>query len=275
MITKVILVEVMFALVYVVADILPQLTDSLGNKFCEIRDYIRLWAYTIAAFCSYFALWLRTYAVFYRKEVVKQFVKKWVRFVHILSLVLLVIYFISLLLIFWPFFIHIAADCSCRILDNSKSYLAMIMFLWIYNIAAVLLLQALFLFSFIYPLYLHKKKMHQRGFDEIKSTIPIMKRATIVAVVLIASDLLVVGFAVVFQTPNVRFQHFSASINLLVNAISTNMCFANWRERLFPYTLKCKSKELQNLDTHAVKQNSDNSENQNNVQSTHTSITMH
>jgi len=108
--------------------------------------------------------------------------------------------------------------------------------------------------------------MHQRGFDEINSTFPIMKRATMACAILIASDLLLVGVALISQTPNSRVQYTAGSINLLINAIATSMCFANWRERLFPYTLKCNSKTFQNL--FAKNKKIDNSANQHNSQST-------
>jgi len=234
LITKVILVEVFSSLIYVIADIIPQLTDSLGIKFCDVLQYIRLLFYVVPALCSYLALWLRTCALFYRKMVLKQFIKKWVRYVHVMCLIWLIIVYVTFLIIHWPSSNHVMANCSCKIVKTFKSNRMSVV--TVFYIFAVLSLHLSFLFSFVYPLYLHKTKMHGMGIDAMCSIIPVMKRAAIVGVVLIVSDLLLVGIAIVFQTPNLRVKHTAVSINLLISAIATVMCFANWKERIFPFT---------------------------------------
>jgi len=234
-ITKVILVEVVFALVYVICDILPQLDNSLGSQNCSIYNYVMLWSYATALFCSYFALWLRTYAAFYRNKLVKQFLKKWVSYVNSLALLLLIVVVISILVLEWTPPLFVLTDCSCIKLDASDDTSAFTLFRSIYYVVCVLSLQGTFLFSFIFPLYTYRRNMHFRGFVDVKSIMPVVNRAAVVGVTLIVSDLLLVGIVAIFQTPNERFNHTVTGLNLLINAVATVVSFTNWRETLFPY----------------------------------------
>jgi len=258
MITKVIWIEALAALVHVLCDVIPQLTDPMGLRFCRNITYTKVCSYVVTMFCSYFALWLRTYAVFYRKKIVKQFLSAFVRFIHVLSLVLLVILQSSILVIeSWQIkvsfllignlanpSVYYADDCSCVRIelfdDNSIFNIAR----WAYYFVTTFALELSFLFSFIYPLYLHRKKMHHRGFENVKSIMPAMKRAAIVGIILIVSDLLLVAIVTILQIPNLRVDHIATSINLLINVIATIMSFANWREKLFPYNIDdCRSRK--------------------------------
>ena len=233
MISTVISVGIFCSLVFVLNAMV--LVKFLKFPNCERFYYILVCLYNTAVFCFYFILWLRTDAVFYRQKMIKQLLKKWIRFIHILCLVLLVVVLISILILERKPPQFYSADCKCLKIEISEQNFAMNIVTWAYYMTCVLALQFSFLFSFAYPLYLHKKYMHQRGFEDVNSIMPVMKRAAIVGIVLIVSDLILLGFVTVAQTSNLHVYHTVISINLLVNTIATIMSFANWKGMLIPF----------------------------------------
>ena len=123
MITRVILVGVFCSLTYVFNAM--GLIKFLKFSNCKMFHYIFVCLYNTAVFCSYFTLWLRTDAVFYRQKMIKQLLKKWIHFIHILALVLLVVVLISILILERKPPQFDSADCNCLKIEISEQNSAM------------------------------------------------------------------------------------------------------------------------------------------------------
>ena len=191
---------------------------------------MKIVVFGLSAICVYGALWFRIYTVFYKEAKTKKNTSKLLKYINFSAmplLFLLVIANLVSLLITPP---YISVGCGCTQLQSEEENL----FNWALVAGCSVLLQLILLFSFSYPLYLHRKKMLSRGFDH-KSVIPIVKRAAIVAAICILTDLLSFLFATLYHGPTLHLHHTVYGCDLLVNLAGTIFVFADWREKLFPF----------------------------------------
>jgi len=238
MITGVSLVQVFFALAGVAIEV-PQLYSTKTTN-CTAYYYITLFGNGAVFFCSYFILWFRSFKLFYHNKKLKLITKTWVRYVHFSALPLLIMVTTSLAVLQWTPPVYIAENCICPIFYSSKSdatFFARLVFT--YYIISIFFFNIVFLFSFVYPLCLHKRAMSRGGINQDNCIMAIMKRAAIVGVSLVFSDLAIFGIVVfVAIPPGSRGYPILLSFNSLIKVLAIIMSFSDWREKLFPFKLK-------------------------------------
>ena len=225
-----------FAFLFVTMEI-PLLVPP-NDLFCKIYNQIKTFYYGGAGFCAYFALWYRIDSVFYRNSIVRQSISKPLQVLNytaITFIVLMVGINLSIFL-FDPANLILSVPCACQAVSSNKNNFIK----WILLAASAIASQFILLFTFIYPLYLHRKKMLNRQTDQ-RSIIPVIKRASVVAGVCIVSDLLSFVYSVFSGAKTLYIHHVVYSCNLIVNLTGVVFTFANWREKLLP----CKKSNIQ------------------------------
>jgi len=169
----------------------------------------------------------------------KQITKKWVRYVHFSTLPLLILVTVSIIVIQWSPPVYIADNCACPTNNGFQNISVFINFAVAYYVTATLIFHVVFVFSFVYPLYLHKKSMPPGGLNQDNYIMPIMNRAAVVGGVLVLLELVIgiVFFTVILPSSSRGF-HILASSDLLIKVFAMIMSFSDWQEKLFPYKLK-------------------------------------
>jgi len=213
------------------------LVVSPKSSFCNNYYYINVLSFGFAVFCIYFALWYRVFVVFYRNKFMRQSIEKYLQYINTSAMPLLCAMVISNIAVFLSSPGYVSAGCGCKAIVSVDGNPLNLTIRWVILITCTLVFQIVLLFSFIHPLNLHRKKMLQSG-KEYKATIPLVKRAAIVGVICIMSDLINFGFAVFFRSSTVYIYDIVVRCNILVNLVGTIVAFADWREKLFPFNKK-------------------------------------
>ena len=200
------------------------------RHYCQVYHRIKIVAFAFGLAFSYFALWYRVYTLFYRNTAMRKTISKFVQILTFLPFILLILMVICNLIVFLSASAYQNTNCGCMAVQEKEKNFNK----WILLVLSAVAFQATLLFSFIYPLYLHRKKMLSRGIDHT-SIIPIVKRAAVIAAICITSDLITSGFGIVYNGDAVYLNHVVISLNLLVNLMGVIMSFATWRRKLFPW----------------------------------------
>ena len=188
---------------------LPLIRFPVEN-FCIIFQRVKIISFGFAIACSYLALWYRVFFVFYRNAFLLRKMNKSLKLLPFIPIMLLILMEISTLYAFLSGSGMEGIKCGYR-----KKPVKKIDFIkWAMLIFYIIAFQTTLLVSFVYPLYLHKRKMLNRGFDH-RSNLPIGK-AAIVASICAVSDLLNFSFAVAYKGNTIYVNHVVVSINLLV-----------------------------------------------------------
>ena len=157
-------------------------------------------------------------------------VSKVLQFINISALLFLFLVVVVNLVLFLSAPAYISAGCGCQPVQSKGNNSIK----WAVLFACTTAFQVILLFSFIYPLCMHRKKMLQQGVDH-KLIISVVKRAAIVAAFCISSDLFNSVFAIVYAGKTVYVNNIVFSCTLLVNVIGVIVSFANWKEKIFPF----------------------------------------
>ena len=160
----------------------------------------------------------------------KKNVSKVLLFVNVSALPFLFLMIISNLFLFLSAPAYTSAGCGCKPEQSTESNTIK----WIVLFSCTTAFQAILLFSFVYPLCMHRKKMLDDGVDH-KFILSVVKRAAIVAGFCIACDLLNSVFAIVYSGQTVYVNNIVFSSTLIVNVVGVIASFADWRKKLFPF----------------------------------------
>ena len=174
----------------------------------------------------------------------KQSVSKTLQVLNVFTLVFEFLMVGSNLFLFLSAPAYTNMPCACQAVQAKENNLVK----WAVLVACTTAFQFTLLFTFIYPLHLHRKKMLNCQTDQ-RSIIPVVKRASVVAGVCVVSDLLNSGFAIAYKGETVYINHIVFSCNLIVNLMGVIFTFANWREKLLPCRKKKDHKETSTKTT--------------------------
>jgi len=232
---------------------IPMLSPPSG-PFCSIQSRFKDVSFGAAIFCVYFVLWFRIFIVFYRDKIMMQDLSKIVQYINISAMPLLFVTGTSIVIRFLSLPGYEYAGCGCKTAYTREIFIIN----WIAVVVCTTVFQTVFLFCFVYPLYLHRRKMLSSGCNKL-SILPIVKRAAIAAGVCITSDLLNLVFALAYMGPTdsishpfqTYLSHFIYILNLLVNLIATILSFANWRDKLFPFGKEFGNKPVRQITSRA------------------------
>ena len=236
-----------FVLVFISSEI--HLIYPPSNQFCYAQSRIMVVTYGLALFCAYFVLWFRVCTVYYRNDAMKKYVGRFLDYINVTAMPLLSFIAIGNIATVLSEPGYTAVGCACALAkgnennDNPRPTIY-----WsILTVCAILFQSAIF-FCFIYPLYLHRKKMLNNGHDQ-EFMMPIVKRVAVVASVCVISDLLNFTFVLTYKSVTVYMDYIVYGSNLLVNVIGTIASFGNWREKLLPFDSILKSISSKQTDS--------------------------
>ena len=217
------------------ASTLLHFVSLLPVFFVEVENYCEFYhrfSTTVAAISfgsAYFAIWLRVYVIFYRQPLIKDSLKKPVMILSKLAVVFIFIMIVFNLAMFLSAPAYETTPLGClRVSDKGRSALK-----WgtLITSAAICLITLLFLF--VYPLLLHRRKMLRQGFQSNK-VMPIIKRAVIITIVIITSNLFTALYGIVVNEKYTYIRHLVYGINFIITLIAL-VCFnADWKDRFFP-----------------------------------------
>ena len=210
--------------------------------FCSVYHRIKIISFALATICCYFTLWYRVFTVFYKNKSMRKNISKILHVVVLLPFILLFLMVVTNLTIFLSGPAQENIDCGCRAVQEKTQHTLK----WAILVFWIISFQGTLLFSFIYPLYLHRKKMISRGLDH-ELIISVVKRAAIVAVVCVVSDLMNSAFAIMYKGETVYLNHIVISTNLLINLMGALMSFSNWKEKMFPWRKQNEDEEVSKL----------------------------
>ena len=227
-INNIILSQAIAVLMYVGIEMF--LVSLPGSPFCSIYHRIKIVTYSIALYTAYFALWFRIYKVFYNNKVVQQKLGKFQQYLSYSAVPFLSIMIIASLAIFQSSPTYRNVSCGCMRAQNTESTRLK----WVILLVWITIVQVVLLFTFIYPLRMHRKNMVARGINQT-NVISVVKRAATVTGVCVFTDLLNTAFAATYPGQTVYLNHVVYSCNLLVNLAATILTFTTWRKILFPF----------------------------------------
>ena len=233
-INVIILSQAIAVLIYVGIEIF--LVSPPGSPFCSIYHRIKIVMYALALFTAYFVLWFRIYTVFYKNKVTQKKMGKTQQYLNYSALPLLCIMIIANLASFLTSPPYKNVSCGCIRVQSTEKGLVK----WVILFAWITIFQVILLFSFIYPLCMHRKKMLVQGIDQT-CIISVVKRAAIVTGACVLSDMINTAFAATYQGQTVYLNHVVFSSNLLTHFTATILSFATWKEMLFPFGKKLNS----------------------------------
>ena len=248
-----------FVFVYVTIEIPLFLPPT--HLFCNIYERIKTTSYAVAVFCAYFALWYRIHSVFYKHSIMKQSISKPLKVLNHMTIILALMMVGINLFIFLSDPPYSSMACACRSVHSNENNLVK----WAVLVACTTAFQFALLFTFIYPLHLHRKKMLKHQTHQ-KSTIHIVKRSSVVAGVCVVSDWLTAGFAIAYKGETVYINHIVYSCNLIVNLMGVVYTFTNWREKVLPCKRKKDLDRTSSKTTDSFSGGSTNTKATNNVQ---------
>ncbi|CAK8682775.1 unnamed protein product [Clavelina lepadiformis] len=229
MINLMTLIAAVFVFIYVGIEV--PLIAPVVEPFCAIYLRILVVSYGLALAAIYIALWLRVYWSFYSNKVLTKVVSKVAKVVNWITLAFLCFLVIGNSVTFLTIPPYVTTPKGCTAM-NSNSETDKIK--WIFLAACTTTFQVLLLYTFIYPLYVQRRKRLERGFDT-KSTMLVVKRAAITAAVCVLSDIFASIFAIFYDGPTVDLYHISCSFNLLVNLFGLVLSTVDWREKVMPW----------------------------------------
>jgi len=204
---------------------------EMQEPFCFFYHVTKIMCTTSGLFTVYFTLWYRVHTLFYMNPLLRQTTSKLAQVLNKLTVVLLICMTVANAVAFITSPLYVTTPIGCMKVQKTKDTKLK----WGLLVSTTILFQILLLFSLIYPLNLHRKRMMDRGMNTM-STKPIIKRAAIVAIVCIASDATNAIYALTNKEKIVYVRHVVYGSNMLINMLSVLLSFSDWKVRLFPWS---------------------------------------
>ena len=199
------------------------------ERYCEFYHRFSTTMAGILFGSAYFAIWFRVYVIFYRQPIIRNLLKKPVTILSKLAVVFIFIMIVLNLGMFLSAPAYKTTPLGClRVSNEGRSALK-----WSTLATCTAICQITLLFLFVYPLLLHQRKMLGQGFQSNK-VMPIIKRAVIITIVIIMSNLFIAIYGIVVNEKYTYIRHLVYGINFIITLIAL-VCFnADWKDRFFP-----------------------------------------
>ncbi|XP_077970771.1 uncharacterized protein LOC144425186 [Styela clava] len=228
-----------------------QLQLFLGGKsdfLCTVILKVRLVLYSLSILAIYTFLWARQ-RIMYKHPAISLYSSKRTQFASWYILFTLIIGIITTTVVFFTTRSHMKSDFGCALKKTSIPKFIP----WLILIGTAVTFQTLLLALFLYPLVHHRQiiKNAQSGYQLADTVKPVIKRVFLVTLACVISD--VIAALVTISTSTVLMSSILYDINLLVNMFGICLSFADWKNRLFPWSIsKTKKSEPNRLDAHAT-----------------------
>ncbi|XP_026689536.2 uncharacterized protein LOC113474108 isoform X2 [Ciona intestinalis] len=209
------------------------LITSHVEPFCTRYSMVKILTYGFSLLAVYSALWLKVYHCFYLNAVIINVLGETIRtFVAITYIFLLTMGLISTFL-FLFFAKYVTKAFGCVSLETE----AVLRLKWGVLISVSAVGEIALLFYFIYPVYVHKKRMKKSGISTVIAG-AIIKRSIIAISVCTITNIMgiAVKFAYISQTAYVFFLY--QGMTLVIHLFVLVLSHQDWKTRLFPWIKK-------------------------------------
>jgi len=198
---------------------------------CDVLPRIGISAVTLGTGFVYLFLWLRQ-RVFYIHPSMTNLNNK---FVSAISLGIILLWFLYYVPATFSYFFLVQyqfhEEGGCLVDGRtSQAYLYIIISWLIVSVTMQIALLGLFVFPIIKRSFLGAQGMNRHSALHRQ-----MRKAIIITIVCLLSDILSAGITWVFQIPNVTSFFALYSLNLSVNHLATVACFDQWKLMLWPW----------------------------------------
>nr|XP_026693954.1 uncharacterized protein LOC113474971 [Ciona intestinalis] len=217
-------------LLYVVLE-LPLITRQ-HEPYCTIYEKTKVVCFGFSLMCIYSVLWLRMLKAFYLKPATGENLGKSLRFFSQVTFALLVAMTVIDTSIFLTASPYRTTALGCVKSTKSSRSVAK----WIALIVTTTLCQGCLLFYFIYPLYVHRKRMGRHGIHS-KSVLPLIKRLVAVLMMCIAANIVGYTFIAIYKSPTVYVTNIVLGSNLVFHLVALVYLFQDWKQRLNPFSI--------------------------------------
>nr|XP_039249761.1 uncharacterized protein LOC120327521 [Styela clava] len=228
-----------------------QLQLFLGGKsdfLCTVILKVQLVLYSLPILAIYTFLWARQ-RIMYKHPAISLYSSKKTQFASWYILFTLIIGILATAVVFFTTRSYMKSDFGCALKKTSIPKFIP----WLILIGTAITFQTLLLALFLYPLVRHRQILKNvRREDQLTDTVkPVIKRVFLVTLACVISD--VIAVLVTLATSTILISNILYDINLLVNMFGICLSFADWKNRLFPWSIsKTKKSEPNRLDAHAT-----------------------
>ena len=230
---------------YIVNYNLTVFQESMIDPACYALPLLFNFATSIGGASIFLFLWFRQ-RIFYIHPSLKILSNSCLKCLSVGIIFVWAMFFISL----YPAFIilvryHYKEKIGCIIKEETFDSYTYIILCWA---AMSIFMQILLLFLFIYPILKRSAWIsQQRNKQDSDALTRRVKKAIILALIALATDILSTITNILLGVGNVMKPRFEFSLNLVVNHLVTIACFDYWRQLLWPWNLKSKSRSKRNV----------------------------
>lgn len=219
--------------------------DDFG---CNLAIQFKISMFAVAICLIYFVLWLRQ-RVFYADPRISHLTSKFSRFISWTTPITLLTTIPLVVIAFIVGVTYEGTPIGCMVVHlNIFSDLR-----WVFLGAGSTISQVSFLSLFIYPLMKHRRNTRQFGnaYDTNNPVIELIKRATIVAVLCTATD--IIALVSTFFVDDIgSLDLFIYDFNLSINVFCMIGTFPDWRRRLMPWRVQKDAKSSAAADSNTI-----------------------
>ena len=191
---------------------------------CQVLSRVEIITLTLGMGFVYFYLWLRQ-RIFYVHPSLKMLNNKIVKSISVAIAIVWCVYMAPVLIFYLMFVSYHFKSGFCQVDDNStNSYLKLLLSWALISI----LMQLALLGLFVYPILRQKRSK--------PSLIHRVKKALILTVISLVTDVSALTLTYVFYRTNAITIFLLYSLDLLVNHLVTIFCFDHWKAMLWPWT---------------------------------------
>ena len=222
---------------YIVKNNLTFSQEESIEVVCKAISPLGNFALTVGIGLVYLFLWFRQ-RVFFVHPSLKVFSHSFLRYFSFGVIIVWVLFYIAL---YPAYFVLVryryVAKAGCLVESFSAAPYSDIIITWG---AMSIMVQLALLFLFIYPIAKRAMWQGQSKNEQNSVLMRRVKKATILTIICLVTDILSVLISEVLSTKNASSPTFDFGVNLVINHLVTIACFDYWKELLWPWNSKVK-----------------------------------
>ncbi|XP_002124285.2 uncharacterized protein LOC100182603 [Ciona intestinalis] len=200
----------------------------LPMGYCPVYECLRVIFFGLGILSTYGVFWVRMLTTFYLDPVLKENIGRWLHIFSRVTFVVLLIgaaastgLFLSPLRYRWN-----PTGCAVdETIDVGTK--------WGIVALTTFVCQASLLFYFIYPIYMHRRRMLTEGIEQ-NNAMPLVKQLAITMAVCVAVNVICYSVVIVYKSPMVFLSHLALNVNLLVHLCALLYSFTDWKRVMTP-----------------------------------------
>ena len=215
---------------YIVKNNFTLLQEESIEVVCKAISPLGNFALTVGIGLVYLFLWFRQ-KVFFVHPSLKVFSHSFLRYFSFGVIIVWVLFYIALYPAYFVL-VRYRYETNAGCLVERSSAVPLLIIIWV---AISITVQLALLFLFIYPI---AKRAMWQGQSKNKQNFALIKRvkkATILTIICLVTDILSVLISEVLSKENASDPTFDFGVNLVINHLVTIACFDYWKELLWPW----------------------------------------